>query len=593
MWESFWNDFVPEATRDEPFAFVHNGDAVEGIHHGATTQISHNLDDQRRLAEVVLRPIIKRSVAYYHIRGTEAHVGQSAQDEEQLARALGAVPSTEKQHARYDLWIEVGGALVHLLHHIGTTGSQAYEATAVHKELVEEYSEAARWSRRPPDCLVRSHRHRYLQTRIPTARGHAIAVVTPGWQGKMLALDTPLPTPEGWTTMGEVRPGDTLFDEKGKPCMVITVLPIDKSPESYVVGFSNGESVKACGDHLWLTTANVDKPGVPGGRRKRPLSRVRTTREIRDTLLYGKNRDKNHRIPMPEALVLPEAELPIDPYVLGCWLGDGDSDCARMTLSAEDADTLAGSFEKAKTRLSRQKQPLSYALRKIAENGEPLSKNDPANLQIVLRRENLLRNKHIPSAYLRASFSQRLSLLQGLMDTDGYAENRGRVCEFCTTLPSLRDGTCELLATLGIKYSCVEGPSFLRGQRCKNHWKIRFFISPDKMPVFRLPRKLDRIPLASSRRYSQRSRATQIVSVEPCDPVPMRCIAVDSESHLYRFGRTMLPTHNSPFAWKVAGGRLTTPQFGGIVIRWSDEGELYVRDRVWTVERSETEKVSL
>jgi len=166
---------------------VVNGDALDGVHHGATTQISHNLADQERLACDILRPRVAKAARYVHIRGTEAHVGKSAESEERVARELGAIPNEEGQHARYDLWLRLGGPkgpLVHFLHHIGTTGSSAYEATAVHKELVESYVEAGRWGDEPPRCIVRSHRHRALRVHIPVADGEALAVVTPAWQLK-------------------------------------------------------------------------------------------------------------------------------------------------------------------------------------------------------------------------------------------------------------------------------------------------------------------------------------------------------------------------------------------------------------------------
>lgn len=193
FWEEFWEEFVPEATRNEPFGVVHNGDAIDGVHHRATTQVSNNLGDQTEIALQVLRPVVEKCEGrYWHIRGTEAHVGSSAREEENLARHLGAVPNSDGQHARYDLWKMIAGKkLIHCLHHIGTTGSQAYEATAVHKEMVEEYVEAARWGRRPPDVICRSHRHRYLMTDIATQppgekseTAHSMAVVTPCWQGK-------------------------------------------------------------------------------------------------------------------------------------------------------------------------------------------------------------------------------------------------------------------------------------------------------------------------------------------------------------------------------------------------------------------------
>lgn len=184
-WQEFWNVWVPQVTRGEPFAVVLNGDAIDGVHHRAVTQISQNLTDQARIAKEVLRPVVEACEGrYYHLRGTEAHVGPSGQEEERLAEELGAIPDKSGRFARWELYLEIGVGLVHLSHHIGTAGSLAYETTAVHKELEQSFVEAARWGERHPDVIVRSHRHRNVETRIQTAHGFATACTTAGWQGK-------------------------------------------------------------------------------------------------------------------------------------------------------------------------------------------------------------------------------------------------------------------------------------------------------------------------------------------------------------------------------------------------------------------------
>ena len=238
LWREFWDDWVPEVTRGEPFDLVHNGDAIDGVHHNSTTQISHNLEDQQRIAEAVLAPVVAQCKAsggtYYHIRGTEAHVGKSGEYEERLARTLGAKPNAEGQYARYDLWKRVGtptkrsaAPLVHLLHHIGTTASAAHEASAVNAELTAEYVEAARWHREPPDFVVRSHRHRSIAVDLNSARGYAAGIVTPAWQ---------LKTPYVWKVPGArisepqlggilIRQGDEEFFYRRK------VWSMDRSPE--------------------------------------------------------------------------------------------------------------------------------------------------------------------------------------------------------------------------------------------------------------------------------------------------------------------------------------------------------------------------
>lgn len=185
-WQYFWTTWVPSVTRKEKYAIALNGDALDGRHHGSTHQITQSLSDQQKIAYEILAPIIDnpKCLGYYHIRGTEAHAGQSGENEESLAKQLGALPNTDGQYARFDLWKEVGHGLVHLLHHIGTSSSNAYEGTAVNKEITEEFNEAARWGERPPDVIIRSHRHRHIKITIPTARGEGIAEVTPGWQAK-------------------------------------------------------------------------------------------------------------------------------------------------------------------------------------------------------------------------------------------------------------------------------------------------------------------------------------------------------------------------------------------------------------------------
>ena len=184
-WEEFWGVWVPKACHDEPFAVLVLGDTLDGVHHRATTQISHDLGDQGEIAYRVLAPIASKCEGrLYMIRGTEAHVGPSGVEEERLAKRLEAIADESGHHARWDVWMRLGQGLVHATHHIGTTGSQAYESTAVMRELAEAYTEAGRWKQRPPDVLIRGHRHRHIEVRVPTALGYGIAFTCPAWQLK-------------------------------------------------------------------------------------------------------------------------------------------------------------------------------------------------------------------------------------------------------------------------------------------------------------------------------------------------------------------------------------------------------------------------
>lgn len=181
----FWDGWVPKVTHGEPFAVVMNGDMVEGVHHNATTQISHNIEDQAEIAYQVFSPIVELCGGlFYMIRGTPSHVGQSGVDEEKLAKRLGAIPNEEGQCARYELWKRVGKGLVHFNHHIGTTSSSHHETSAINAELGAAFVEAGRWGKQCPDVIVRSHRHRCAEIRIPSEKGYAISFVTPAWQLK-------------------------------------------------------------------------------------------------------------------------------------------------------------------------------------------------------------------------------------------------------------------------------------------------------------------------------------------------------------------------------------------------------------------------
>lgn len=185
-WREFWDEWVPRVTRGEPYAVVINGDLVDGVHHGSVSQFTHDISEQRELAEMVLVPELAGAAAVYVTDGTEAHAGKSSQDDRTIAKAIGAVPNETGRHSRGDLWLALAGGrcLVHFAHHIGTTSRLSYETTAVMAEMDAFLSESARWGDQAPDVIVRSHRHRHIRAIIDGHRGDIIGCVTPGWQGK-------------------------------------------------------------------------------------------------------------------------------------------------------------------------------------------------------------------------------------------------------------------------------------------------------------------------------------------------------------------------------------------------------------------------
>lgn len=154
--------------------------------------------------------------------------------------------------------------------------------------------------------------------------------------GKALALDTPIATPHGWSTMGALAAGDWVFDDKGRPCQVTATSEIMEGRPCYRLEFSDGASVVADAGHLWRTSALSQKGKVE----------LRTTQAIYETLEAPRvcsahpQAKWNHRVDVAGPLAMPSAELPIPPYTLGAWLGDGDSDSARLTVAVADWDIV-------------------------------------------------------------------------------------------------------------------------------------------------------------------------------------------------------------------------------------------------------------
>ena len=187
LFDDLCKNWIPSVTKGEPWDLVINGDAIDGDHHKTPTIISRNLQDQFRVARDTLQGIVKQCRSsggvYGHVRGTEAHVGPSAQEEERLAEALGAVPDEAGNHSRWRLKRMMGNHLVTFRHHIGGGASQAYEGTALTRSQANQFTDAGRWGRPMPQVDVRAHRHRYAKWEKDGRDGHYIVVVCPGWQG--------------------------------------------------------------------------------------------------------------------------------------------------------------------------------------------------------------------------------------------------------------------------------------------------------------------------------------------------------------------------------------------------------------------------
>ena len=350
-------------------------------------------------------------------------------------------------------------------------------------------------------------------------------------EGKSLALDTPVPTPLGWRTMGDLEPGDLVFDESGAPTSVIAVTPPMLGRPCREVVFSDGERIVADASHQWVT---IDKNGRRYGRYR---AAIRTTDEITRTITV--RGERNHQIPLAgPAQYPPRLDLPIEPYTLGAWLGDGTTTKAEITCwDSEILAQISGdgfavrrlSYGRNLYRIGGSGHSRDLTTGRYARNG---------SLSSRLRDLGLMDGKYVPRPYLESGVSQRVAVLQGLMDTDGFVDHVAGRCEFTSTNERLADGVVELAASLGFRPVKSVGRATLNGVDHGAKFRVKF--TPDR-PVFRLQRKLARQKAATDRFHRFRA----IADVREVASVPVRCIEVASPRGLFLVSPSFIPTHNS------------------------------------------------
>lgn len=329
-----------------------------------------------------------------------------------------------------------------------------------------------------------------------------------------LALDTPVPTPTGWTTQGELQVGDQVFDELGQPCEVTYLSPILHNRPCFEIEFDDGTRIVSDANHRWQTEdTRGQKPGLY------PPAVV-TTAQIAQTLRSPSGRLR-HRIPVAGSLELPPVDLPIDPYVLGVWLGDGRSNRGLICCHVDDAHPVEACGR------------AGYEISLTASQGD-VRYFTVRGLRTQLRVNGLLDNKHVPTAYLRASEAQRFALLRGLMDTDATCTKTGE-CRFTNRNRSLAAAVHELATGLGLRAGLRE--ISVTGAP---HYVVSFKAATDRS-AFSIERKANR----QRQKIDTRAEARYVRSVKLTRSVPVRCIEVSSPSHLYLVSRSNIATHNT------------------------------------------------
>jgi replicative DNA helicase len=366
--------------------------------------------------------------------------------------------------------------------------------------------------------------------------GQMIIVAARPGIGKALALDTPLPTPSGWTTMGEVEAGDTLLGADGRPTQVVATTEIMHDRPCFELTFSDGTTVIADSEHQWLTQTRASRrsaqqaaSGYNRYKNQRTFAMVRTTAEIAATVrCQTADRRLNHSVTNARPLVLVKRDLMLPPYTLGVWLGDGHSSSSSFTTA--DPEIVC----------HIEAEGLHVVPRGNSRYSIRLPEPQPT-VQAILRTIGVLGEKHIPADYLRASEAQRRALLAGLLDTDGTVTSTGAV-RFSVTNERLATDTRELIVSLGYRCSLTTKRVRGRSDQPSLAYTLTFSSADD---VFLLERK--RLLHKERRRTADRIRtgSRYIVDVRPVPSRPVRCVQVDAPDHMYLATRSMIPTHNS------------------------------------------------
>lgn len=351
--------------------------------------------------------------------------------------------------------------------------------------------------------------------------------------GKALALDTPIATPTGWTTMGSINVGDRVFDENGRECTVTHTTPILENHSCYEVTFSDGTRITADAGHRWLVTPggpmSVEGPEAKASaavsaaleelERALAVTDPEAALSLEEALALATNAEsegalrmaahslsESHLIDTTGITFWPTRELLLEAYRhLAERSGTGIP--ARIMTTEQMAQSIESHFSIPVA------SPLS-----LPEVDLPI---EPYGFGLRVRDWMSDRDASvIPQIFLRASATQRESLWRGITDA-GLSTGRTSSGVLRVASESLAQSLRELSCSLGFttRLTASEGQWFL---------------------------------MIDSREGSYRTPVHTIVSITPTHSVPVRCITVDSPSHLYLAGPTMVPTHNSFLAFTLA-----------------------------------------
>lgn len=374
------------------------------------------------------------------------------------------------------------------------------------------------------------------------------------------------------TSIKDLRVGDKIFGRDGQITTVINKYPQGEL-DAYRIFFKDGRTGICSADHLWGVYSR--------GHHGQMKMRVKSTQEMIDKGIFCPNSDGSHPnrsryfIPMNGSLDFPEKELPVDPYLLGVFIGNGDMTKETLSLSCDIAD------EETVKRVSDiihatayHKEAVGYSWHFYHRyNGNRRDNVRIKTLEVFGNLQDVIGekagDKSIPEMYFTGSYEQRLALLQGLMDTDGCIHaTSGRDakkrynCDYSTTSEELAWSLSDLLFTLGMSNTVcssdrtgqthiVNGKEYIRKSV---EFTVRINIpNEDKPKLFRLSRKKAIAEEAAAHPKKRNYDYVGICGIEKLDKkLPMTCITVDAEDGLFCVGKDCVVTHNTMLAKAVA-----------------------------------------
>jgi phosphate starvation-inducible protein PhoH len=369
---------------------------------------------------------------------------------------------------------------------------------------------------------------------------HIVAYGAAG-TGKAQPLYSKILTPSGWTTMEKIKIGDYVLTPDGKKSKVCGIFPQGKK-HIYEVIFHDGSKTRCCLEHLWEINA-------PNGwyRRGSGSKKIVNTQYIIDFLREKEIRKSstNISIDLIEPIKTENINLPLDPYLIGCLIGDGSLTTATPKFTTKDNSIL---------------EQLSNVLDENIVIKSCKGRNYDYNLVDSLSRKNKFNSltetlkdlglqgkksyeKIIPRTYINSGTEQKLNIIRGLMDTDGTVDYRNGTVSFSTTSEILAKQVQEIIWSLGgICKITSKIPTYTydgikkTGKRSYNVWiTVR-----NPKELFTLQRKKD----LCRETYDKLQYRRKIKNVNYVGEEDAQCIMIEDEKHLYITDDYII-THNT------------------------------------------------